>query len=124
MIDLQGKTLTPKLASRLNPREALIVRYLPVLRSAHTYHLGLCLRWGITSLASNSIDRMILSCGVVYICMNSNASSTPASARYWRTLPQVSGLPMQAPPALTISSIGTVIATLRDSMQLLHEEFV
>ena len=29
---------------------------------------------------------------------------------------QVSGLPMQAPPALTISSIGTVCACLRPSM--------
>ena len=61
MIDLQGKTLTPKLASRLNPREALIVRYLPVLRSAHTYHLGLCLSLGITWSAINWMERIILS---------------------------------------------------------------
>src|ERR1700730_1654943 len=62
---------------------------------------------GITSLASSSIDRMILPCGVVYICMNSSASSTPASASYSSPLPHVWGLPMQAPPALTISDTGT-----------------
>src|SRR5579872_1426822 len=49
--------------------------------------------------------------------MNSKASSTPASERYCKTLRQVSGLPMQAPPALTISDTGTDCAPYTVSFQ-------
>ena len=95
---------------------------------ANRTHLDLAfdlvLRWGMTSLASNSIDRMILSCGVVYICMNSNASSTPGVGEVLQDLAAGFGAADAGAAGLDDFLHRHRLRHFARLHELLHEEFV